>query len=344
MRPKSILLLVLALGCGLVASIGVTQLKSDQQVVTVQGETVDIYVAMQDILMGNVIKPEMVKLTPWPKDKLPKDAVMKLEDLKDRRPRSIINEGDVIRESKLLSPGQIDDVLGKIPKGYEAMTVKVDDVSSMSGLLKPGDWVNVVVHVNANPTAGIPSAMTIRPKDLQRVQVFAMGTITERDRNGQDTVTVGKTVSLLLTPPQAQLMTFASEIGQIRLLGRNAEENSSGDKGDRETIDFDTLLHGIGGAVKSSHPLLSSKVTPPPTLIEAPVEPKVEATASEKPKLTYTMIIVEGTTTREVEFDEHGKIIPKEVPAAAGAVIPAGDIPAAAPAVEPPVSIKDRDS
>jgi len=147
MRPKSIMLLVLALGCGLVASIGVTQLKSDQQVVTVQGETVDIYVAMQDILMGNVIKPEMVKLTPWPKDKLPKDAVMKLEDLKDRRPRSIINEGDVLRESKLLSPGQIDDVLGKIPKGFEAMTVKVDDVSSMSGLLKPGDWVNVVVHV-----------------------------------------------------------------------------------------------------------------------------------------------------------------------------------------------------
>ena len=48
MRPKSLVLLALALGCGLVASIGISQVL-DSKNQTVALETKPIYVALQNI-------------------------------------------------------------------------------------------------------------------------------------------------------------------------------------------------------------------------------------------------------------------------------------------------------
>ena len=53
MRGKSMALLILALGCGLVASIGITQVvKRNPEPATGAGETATVFVAVKDVALG----------------------------------------------------------------------------------------------------------------------------------------------------------------------------------------------------------------------------------------------------------------------------------------------------
>src|SRR5215211_2480764 len=88
MRPKSLLLLALALGCGLVASIGISQVMDRNNNPHTKLETVPIYVALHNINLGDPIDLSMLSLQEWPKDKAPRGAISKLEDLQGRRPRT----------------------------------------------------------------------------------------------------------------------------------------------------------------------------------------------------------------------------------------------------------------
>ena len=68
-------------------------------------ETAPIYVAVHNINLGDPIDANMVSLQEWPKDKVPLGAVSQLEDLKGRRPRTAIIQGEPILDGKLLQAG-----------------------------------------------------------------------------------------------------------------------------------------------------------------------------------------------------------------------------------------------
>ena len=123
MRPKSLLLLALALGCGLVASIGISQVMDRNNHGTTKIETVPIYVAVHNINLGDPIDAKMLSLQEWPKDKVPRGAISNLEDLQGRRPRATIIEGEPILEGKLLEKGQIADPIRSITKGMRLYTI-----------------------------------------------------------------------------------------------------------------------------------------------------------------------------------------------------------------------------
>jgi len=126
MRPKSLLLLALALGCGLVASIGISQVMDRNGHSQAKIETVPIYVAVHNINLGDPIDAKMLSLQEWPKDKVPKGAISTLEELQGRRPRAAIIEGEPILEGKLLDKGQMADPIRQITKGMRLYTIKVD--------------------------------------------------------------------------------------------------------------------------------------------------------------------------------------------------------------------------
>ena len=73
MRPKSLILLLLALGCGLVAAIGINRVLANRPVeqAAETGEMVPIFVALADIGLGDPLTAEVLKLEEWPKTKVP---------------------------------------------------------------------------------------------------------------------------------------------------------------------------------------------------------------------------------------------------------------------------------
>src|SRR3954447_10420096 len=98
MRPKSLILLALALGCGLVASIGISQVMDRNNHSQTKLETVPIYVAVHNINLGDPIDAKMLSLQEGPKDKVPHGAMPAIDQLQGRRPRAGIIEGEPILE------------------------------------------------------------------------------------------------------------------------------------------------------------------------------------------------------------------------------------------------------
>ncbi|MBN2477005.1 MAG: Flp pilus assembly protein CpaB [Pirellulales bacterium] len=226
MRGKSLALLVLALGCGLVASIGITQVisKQDKKPVVQSGDTQAIFVAMADIPFGEPLTSQELRLEEWPKDKVPEGALTTIEDVEGRRTRAKLYAGEPILEKKLFEKGA--DGLGhsaRIPKGYRVVSVRVDIVSGSASLILPGDRVDVMLYLTRSPTGGTYEATT--RTILQDIKVFAVNDVVgmESDQGGKSIN--AQTISLLVTPGQAQEVMLASEMGKIRLVMRSPEDD-----------------------------------------------------------------------------------------------------------------------
>jgi pilus assembly protein CpaB len=305
MRPKSLLLLALALGCGLVASIGISQVMERGAGQGNNFDTVPIYVAVHNINLGDPIEQNMLSLEEWPKDKVPRGAISKLEDLEGRRPRTAIIEGEPILEGKLLAVGQVADPIKAIPKGMRLKTIAVDAEKSAAGLLGPGDRVDVQLFVQKNERTGIATAKS--KVILQNIRVFAVDQTVQRSPDGSEERTIAKTVSLMLTPDQASKLTLAEQIGELSLIPRNPDDEESGSWAD-VTIE-DLLANGEKNSREqeqgqSAEDEKSDEATDNGGLLSA-----IAATVPPV-KPPFRMEIVEAQDVREVLFDsETGKPI-----------------------------------
>lgn len=228
MRAKSLALLALALGCGLVASIGITQVMAKRAADPgPMLETESIIVAIKDIPVNEPLTPLLVRLEDWPKDKVPPGAVGKMEEVEGRRCRTRLFAGEPILKGKLIGKGASEPGASpQIPKGYRVVSVKVDAVSGTASLIMPGDRVDVLVHLLPNAPAGInePTTRTV----LQAIKVFAVDAALNLDNLDGDGKSIpAKTISLLVTPEQAQKVTLATELGQVRLVLRSPDDMQS---------------------------------------------------------------------------------------------------------------------
>jgi pilus assembly protein CpaB len=227
MRPKSLALLLLALGCGLVASIGITEVMSRRSVdqATAPSEMQSIFVAMNDIPLGDLLTPQILKLEQWPRDKVPHGAISRIEDVEGRRARTKLYAGEPILENRLLGKGASEQgATALIPKGYRVVPVKVDLVSGGSSMIVPGDRVDVMIHLVRDPAREIQE--TVTRTILQDIKVFAVDDVVdlEKEKEGIKKL-AAKTISLLVTPDQAAKLMLATQLGTINLVMRSPEDD-----------------------------------------------------------------------------------------------------------------------
>jgi pilus assembly protein CpaB len=295
MRSKTIVLLVLALGCGLVASIGISQVLQRNQDQGSAEETAPVWVALADIKNGDLLSAQNLKLEQWPREKIPHGALGKLEEIDGKRTRATIYQGEVVIEKKLM-PGE--SFSSRVPNGFRLYTVQADPVSSHGGLLQPGDRVDVMVFVNKGN--GIIEAGT--KTVLQDIKVFAVNDqVNPSDEKTAESITA-KTVTLLMTPSQTEKAALAAEIGKIRLVMRGPndkdEVNPAGtplsalftpEKTDRDVENMDHTPKSKGPGLTA---MLNEAVsgTPPPV------------TAPQPDNRNFTMQIIKGTEVSQSDF------------------------------------------
>ena len=298
MRPKSLVLLGLALACGLVASIGISQVmdKRGDGGQAVQ-ETEPIFVAIKDLADGEKFTDQNIAMEQWPKAKIPPGALFKNEEWEGKKSNTQIFKGEPILKGKIFDKTtQIN-----IPAGYCSVAIPVDQTSVGGGIIKPHDKVDVLAVFLRNPQNGIPE--TTVKTILRRVEVFSLDAQTKRSEKGDETL-IAKTANLLVTPTQAKDLTLAEQTGKIRLVLRNGDDAVSPDS------DTERKFSDLGKGDNAG----PSVDTPPPTktIVETPIAPKPaevhvadavpEPPAKEKDK-TFTMIVMEGKDMKEVEFN-----------------------------------------
>lgn len=305
MQSKSLILLVVALACGVVASIGITRVMANRSAAPVakEIETQPVFVVKEDIPLGNVLTAEKLKLEQWPKGKVPEGVLGNLQDIEGRRPRTKLFAGEPVLDVKLLSKGEsAGGAAPQIPVGYRSVPVKVDEVSGGAAMILPGDRVDVLVYAKGGKEIRTTMTKTI----LQNIKVFAVDSTwtLESDENGKSIR--GKTISLLLTPEQTERVMLACELGKLRLALRSPNDQDEAelpDKGHQVGQIFgdpqmaDTEKDSVLGSLLASQPAV-------PVAVE-PVVP-------ERP--SHTVRVINGSEVQEVVMESQADNSPATTP------------------------------
>lgn len=130
----------------------------------------------------------------------------------------------------------------RLTQGRRAVTVPVDEISSLSGMVEPGDLIDIVVSVSKDKRN---FTFTL----LQGVSVLATGTQAapaEQDPEGR--ARTFTTITLDTTPDDAKRVIAAREVGRITALLRAPNDTSSVS---RMRTDAQTLL-GLAAGVSSA--------------------------------------------------------------------------------------------
>jgi pilus assembly protein CpaB len=149
----------------------------------------------------------------------PKGAFSKVEDVLDRPVISNMLLEEPVLEGRLAAKGSGLGLAPTIPVGMRAVTVRVNDVASVSGFVLPGMRVDVLV-TGRPPSAEGDMTSTV----LQNMLVLSAGTTIQADARGQ--AIQAPTVTLLATPAQSETLTLAGNEGRLQLVLRNSSDQS----------------------------------------------------------------------------------------------------------------------
>ncbi len=314
MRNKRLLIVLAgAVVFGLVAAVSVSRLLSNAQA---RGGANRIVIATVDVPLGTRIIAEHLTTVVMPQGATPAGTFDSSDKVIGRVAVTNIAAREPVTDFKLAPEGSAGGLSAVIPEGYRAMTVKVDDVVGLSGFVMPGALVDVVVVID--PDSGVGGQNPISKIVLQNIKVLASGSSIdqpkqEREREPESV----KTVTLQVTPEQAEKLALASSEGKLRLMMRNAT-----DQGDAPTegVDKRRLLSGESAAPVPAPGALQSEQQQPPASSQthrtfrprqqatremnrnaAPTAPGTNATtAPAAPRSTVEMI--EGGKRRTVDL------------------------------------------
>jgi pilus assembly protein CpaB len=179
----------------------------------------DIVVAAKPMGVGVTVKPTDIKIAKTPTSAFPKGAFSRVEEVIDRPVTSNILLDEPILEGRLAARGSGLGLAPIIPVGMRAVAVRVNDVAGVSGYVLPGMRVDVLVTGRPPDTNG-----TITATCLQNILVLSAGTTMQADARGQ--AIQAPTVTLLVSPEQAETLTLANSEGHIQLVLRNGSDQT----------------------------------------------------------------------------------------------------------------------
>jgi pilus assembly protein CpaB len=197
--------------------------------------TVGYFVAARPLPRGTLAREEDFAVRSAPSDSVPTQAILDTPDarigLRGSLVRKFLDTGSPVTSQDISHPGFLASVLAPDSR---AISIKVDAESSVSGLIRPGDYVDVAstqVIDKADLAHG-----TLSETLLHNVRILAI--------NQDGPANKERTVTLELAPEQVKKITVADQLGKLSLAVRSAVDQQ--DTGDTDT----TVVVYAGNKVK----------------------------------------------------------------------------------------------
>lgn len=250
---KNWIVLLAALGVGGLAALGAKNYLGAQMAEIEAREKnkamVQMVVAKTDLEKGSALSADNVAVRPVPKEWAHSGAIT--PDQFGRAEGAVLaypaNSGEPLIWSQL--EGQRTPTFSaRLAQGRRAVTVPVDEISSLSGMVEPGDLIDIVVSLKKDSKN---FTFTL----LQSVTVLATGTKAspdDQDPGGQRTFT---TITLDTTPEDAKRVIAAREVGRVTALLRAPNDASSVSRDRSDALSLLGLASGFS-SVGSSVPVI----------------------------------------------------------------------------------------
>jgi pilus assembly protein CpaB len=300
MKPKTLILMGVAITCGLGASYMTSRLLAERHT-SDEAEKVIVLVAKKNLNMGDTIKvPEDVFIQKaYTRGEEPANAIVDAEQLKGRVLKRPLRANDFVTSEDLLGDKDGDFLNVKLPPGYRAVGVRVNVESSAYGFASlPHSRVDVISTVRRSDDKTTYSQVL-----LENVLVLAADDRTQRDESGKPMPS--QVVTLALKPEDALKISLAGELGTLRLMLRKMGDATSAQ---HSKLNYEALKSGEFSGDETPE-VEAPKVAPVP-----PPAPKVEApqVAEAKPATRlHRLWISEGDQTRQAQFqlNERGEVV-----------------------------------
>ena len=220
-RTWALLLVALAIG-GLAAMSARSYLTRQMEAIeaSAKGKTVTVIVAKQDIPKGEVLSADNMALRPIPAEFAHSIALSPddFERVDGQRLAYPVKSGEMILWG-LMETQRVPTFSANVAAGRRAMTVPVDEINSISGMLEPGDTIDLLATIDRN---GKKATFPV----MQDVTVMATG-----QRSQDDPKTGGarqfSTVTIDTTPEQARFLIAARDAGRLTALLRNPQDKAA---------------------------------------------------------------------------------------------------------------------
>jgi len=236
---RALILLGLFLGLVSAALVVVYLSKADGGGGNVSGGVVTpVVVASQDIPAGTRVTEEMLTLKPIASDAVLPGAFLKTDEVVGQVTRVPLVSGEQVIPTKVAATGlAITDVENPplayvIPEGMRAVSVEVSSVIGASGLIRPGDYVDVILTVQIPGSTSGDAAGGSATRDQMARTILQNALVLAVDQNvalpaaggeegappstddGAKSNAEASTVTLAVSPVHGEALTVAETCGQ----------------------------------------------------------------------------------------------------------------------------------
>jgi pilus assembly protein CpaB len=257
MSPRTWLVLLFAVMSGASAIIGITQMRATQAA----KEIATVYMVKKAVARGYQLREEDVESRRIPSNLVHEAMAKSLDDVVGRVAKFSIVEGEYVLTTKLAEAGVKAGFATTIPSGLRAKSITaITAADRVSGLLNVGDHVDVLLtHATRN---GSSDETSVTETLVQNVEVLAIDRTVEsvsvQPKAGATDKgdTKPSSVTLLVTPREASILSLGQKEGALSLSLRSPEDQSIV----ADTDLLDSELHDAANPKKSNVPAsLTSK-------------------------------------------------------------------------------------
>jgi len=236
---KRMLNLIVGIGLAVIAILLIhTRMQQDQKLIqqlVSKGEILEVVVARTDIPKEGAITKDMVALNRIRSNAYQPGDLTSLDSVISKLAKVDILKGQHINSNMLRSLGGATSLSQRIPKGMRAMTIPVDKISSIEGLIQPNDYIDII------GTFVISAGQNLVVTLFQGIKILATGKNFSPYKvdNSADTVT------LALKPEDIKLLTYVIESGHKIRLALRPPLDSSQEIG-YSGVSLETLMKRLG--------------------------------------------------------------------------------------------------
>jgi pilus assembly protein CpaB len=219
---KTWLVLIVAVVIGAIAAFAASSFLSGRLAdieARSKGTTVNIVVAKRDLARGEKLSSDNLAVRSIPIDFSHSGAVRpeQFASIEGESPAFDLKAGEMLMWSQLEGK-KVPTFSNRIEAGRRAITVAVDEINSISGLLEPGDLIDLLVTVDQK-------GKKVTVPLLQGMRVMATGQRSADDpKSGERRMY--STVTLNTDPRQAHTVVLAREAGRLTALLRNPQDST----------------------------------------------------------------------------------------------------------------------
>jgi pilus assembly protein CpaB len=181
-----------------------------------------VLVATEDLNVGAFVDPNSLTWREWPETSLMPTHLRRgsvaVNDLVGAVVRDRISAGEPVIHGKLVRPGERGFLAAVLSPGTRAVSVAVNAVSGNAGLIFPGDRVDIILTQTLENHQEDPGNRMVGETVVRHARVIAVDQrVSPQEAKEGHANPVARTITLEVTPQQAEIVTVSAELGRLNL-------------------------------------------------------------------------------------------------------------------------------